>query len=108
MPITAADAPVSVVYVKDFYSSEPAACETSDVPFGHGDAFEFFKRAKPLDYKTMNDNYPVSPCYLMGTLNYRGASCDWKIFASATGAIDCAGQDTRYFACDTCKDMFPR
>lgn len=97
---------ISDVYVKDFHSSEPAACRPADVPLGHGEAHAFFQRAKSMDYKTMTDNYPVAPCYIEGTLKYKGDACDWKIFAGHTGSIKCRNRQEQYFACDICKDLF--
>jgi hypothetical protein len=93
------------VYVKDFHSDEPSSCTTLDVDLSHAQALAFFKRAKVLDYKTMVDNYPIAPCYIMGTLKYKGALCDWKIFAGGTGSIKSPSYEW-YFACDNCDDLF--
>jgi hypothetical protein len=93
-------------FVKDFASTDPS-CTTADVNLNHSQAETFFKRSRVLDYKTMTDNYPVAPCYIMGTLRYKGDTCDWKIFAGYTGSIKCPERET-YFACDTCDDLFKR
>ena len=93
------------VYVKDFHSDEPNACTTLDVDLSHAQALAFFRRAKVLDYKTMVDNYPIAPCYIMGTLKYKGVICDWKIFAGGTGSIKSPSHEW-YFACDSCDDLF--
>jgi hypothetical protein len=84
---------MSDVYVKYFYSTDPASCTTSDVDLTHSGAAEFFKRSKILDYKTLTDNYPIAPCYIMGTLIYKDKICDWKIFAGSTGSIKCNSQE---------------
>ena len=97
---------MSDVYVKDFYSTDPT-CTTSDVDLTHSGAEEFFKRSKSLDYKTLTDNYPIAPCYIMGTLLYKGKICDWKILAGSTGSIKCDAQEW-FFACDTCEDLFKK
>lgn len=94
------------VYVMDFYSSEPKSCTTSDVDLNPAQVAAFFKRSKVIGYKTLIDNYPIAPCYIMGTLKYKGKLCDWEILAGATGSISCDGQEW-YFACDACKDLFP-
>jgi hypothetical protein len=90
--------------VKDFASTD-LSCTTADVNLSHAQAEAFFKRSTLLDYKTMSDNYPIAPCYIEGTLKYKGQSCDWKTFAGHTGSITCKDQQT-YFACDTCQDLF--
>lgn len=97
---------ISDTFVKDFSSSDPA-CTTADVGLNHAEAEAFFKRAKVLDYDTLSDNYPIAPCFIVGTLKYRGESCDWKIFAGATGSMKCKERET-YFACDTCDDLFQK
>lgn len=95
------------VFVKDFESDEPKGCTTADVPLGHAQARAFLQRAVELDHKTLNDNYPVAPCRLVGTARYGGRACDWSISAASTGWLEC-GQKRRYLACDDCKDLFGR
>src|SRR5256885_514069 len=41
-------------YVKDFTSSDKA-CTTADVNLNHSEAEAFFKRAKNIDYRTLNE-----------------------------------------------------
>ena len=93
------------VYVKDFHSDEPEACMAMDVDLNHAQALAFFKRARVMDYKTLVDNYPIAPCYITGTLKYRGVLCEWKIHAGATGSIKSPRYEW-YFACDNCDDLF--
>ncbi len=92
---------IKEVWVKDFESSEPAACKAADVAPSHAQARQFFRRAKVLDAKTLNDNYPTAPCQVVGTLKYRAKHCEWTISAAATGSITC-GKRTWLFACDDC------
>lgn len=99
------DAAFTNIYVADFHSDEPARCRTSDVPQNHGKAQAFFSRARQVDYKTLHDNYELAPCYVEGTLNRQGKSCDWQIRAGATGSVQC-GEQKLYFACDSCDDLF--
>ncbi|SCX48042.1 hypothetical protein [Variovorax sp. EL159] len=101
----APDAAFTNIYMADFHSDEPANCRTSDVPQSHGKAQEFFSRARQVDYKTLHDNYELAPCYVEGTLNRQGKSCDWQIRAGATGSVQC-GEQKLYFACDSCNDLF--
>ncbi|MCZ4306088.1 hypothetical protein O4G98_15245 [Zoogloeaceae bacterium G21618-S1] len=96
---------LSAVYVQDFTSSEPTACTTADVDLTHAEAQAFFKRARQLDARTLNDNYPVAPCQIEGTLKAGKHLCDWQISAAATGVIRCEG-DAWFFACDDCGDLF--
>jgi hypothetical protein len=99
------DAAFANVYVADFHSDAPASCRSSDVPRNHGQAREFFSKAREVDYKTLHDNYELAPCYAEGTLTRQGKSCDWQIRAGATGSVQC-GEQKLYFACDTCGDLF--
>ena len=91
-------------YVKDFTSSDKA-CTTADVNLNHSEAEAFFKRAKNIDYRTLNENYDYAPCWIEGTTMYKGESCSWKITATYTGSIKCSHAQL-YFACDTCNDLF--
>ena len=93
------------VFVKDFESSEPQACTTADVPLGHAQAKAFFERAAELEYKVLSDNYPEAPCRLVGTARRGTDACDWAITAAHTGWLQC-GTKRRYYACDTCDDLF--
>lgn len=93
------------VFVKDFESSEPTACTTADVPLGHAQAKAFFARAAELEYKVLSDNYPEAPCRLVGTARHGAAMCDWAITAAHTGWLQC-GTKRRYYACDTCDELF--
>lgn len=93
------------VFVKDFESTEPNACTTADVPLGHAQARAFFERATELEYKVLSDNYPEAPCRLVGTARLGTDACDWAITAAHTGWLRC-GTTRRYYACDTCDDLF--
>lgn len=92
------------VFVKDFQSTEPTACTTDDVDLTNAEVLSFFSRARPLTYKQLTENYPEAPCRLVGTLNYSGHTCDWKVSAAATGSIQC-GDRNWYFACDDCQAL---
>lgn len=96
---------VTDVYVEDFETREPDSCRASDVDLSHSQAEAFFKRAKVLDYRTMVDNYPIAPCFIAGTLRYKGVPCHWEIYAGRTGSIRFRDHEW-YFACDTCDDLF--
>jgi len=93
------------VYVKDFHSDKPKECTTSDVNLSHKQAKEFFERSKIVDRKKIHDNYAHAPCYIEGTLKYKGKLCDWKIRAGSTGSVKC-GDKTWLFACDDCDSLF--
>lgn len=96
---------ITEVYVADFHSDDIEHCRPSDVDLSHGQAREFFMRARRVDLKTLHDHYDYAPCYIEGTLKYGSRSCDWEIRAGATGQITC-GKVTEYFACDDCDDLF--
>lgn len=66
---------------------------------------DFFLRAKLVNRRVLHDHYNHTPCYIEGTLKYNNKPCDWEIRASATGHITC-GNDTKYFASDSCDDLF--
>lgn len=102
---TTAGTAFTEVYVADFRSEQPAACRPTDVPQNHGQARDYFARARQVDYKTLHDHYDLAPCFVEGTLKQSGKSCDFQIRAGATAAVQCGGQKL-YFACDTCGDLF--
>lgn len=97
-------AAITESWVKDFESTDPASCKKSDVDPTHSDVRQYFQRAKVLDEKTLNDNYPVAPCYSMGVLKYKGEWCDWTISAASTGTMAC-GKRKWFFACDDCDEL---
>ena len=105
-------APLSVpdlesLVIKDFVSSEPAACTTADVDLSKAEARQFFQRARQISYRLLPDDYPHAPCRPEGTLIYRGQLCDWNISAAGTGRIVC-GKRGWHFACDDCKELLVR
>ena len=97
-------ADIAESWVKDFESTDPQSCKKSDVDPGHSDVRRYFQRAKVLDEKTLNDNYPVAPCYSAGVLKYKNEWCDWTISAASTGTIAC-GKRKWFFACDDCDEL---
>lgn len=97
-------AAITESWVKDFESTDPQSCKKSDVDPSHSDVRRYFQRGKVLDEKTLNDNYPVAPCYSMGVLKYKGEWCDWTISAASTGTIAC-GKRKWFFACDDCDEL---
>ncbi|MCF6211235.1 MAG: hypothetical protein L3K24_11355 [Gammaproteobacteria bacterium] len=96
---------ITDVYVADFGSEDIQRCRPSDVDLSHSEAREFFLKAREVDYKIVHDYYNYAPCYIEGTLKYKSINCEWEIRAGATGQIKC-GQNTNYFVCDTCEDLF--
>jgi len=96
---------ITDVYVADFGSEDIKRCRPSDVDLSNSEAKEFFLRAKNVDYKVIHDHYNYAPCYIEGTLKYKSKICEWEIRAGATGHIKC-GEDTKYYVCDTCEDLF--
>lgn len=96
---------ITEVYVADFNSEDIQSCRPSDVDLGHSQAREFFIRAKLVNRRKLHDHYNHAPCYIEGTLKYNNKPCDWEIRAGATGHIAC-GNQTEYFACDSCDDLF--
>lgn len=96
---------ITDVYVADFGSEDIKHCRPSDVDLSHNEAKEFFLRAKKVEYKVIHDHYNYAPCFIEGTLKYKSMICEWEIRAGATGHIKC-GEDTKYFVCDTCGDLF--
>lgn len=97
-------AAITESWVKGFESTDPKSCKKSDVDPAHSDVRRYFQRATVLDEKTLNDNYPVAPCYSMGVLKYKGEWCDWTISAASTGTIAC-GKRKWFFACDDCDEL---
>lgn len=93
------------VYVQDFSSDAPEQCRPSDVDLTHAQAKDFFLRAKQVSSRVIHDHYDFAPCYIEGTLTYRGKPCEWQIRAGGTGQIVC-GKRTHHFACDACEDLF--
>ena len=93
------------VYVADFKSDNIAACRPSDVDLNRTQVADFFRRARAVESKIMNDHYDLAPCYIQGTLKHRFATCEWEVRAGATGSITC-DKRIQYFVCDTCADLF--
>lgn len=96
---------ISDVYVADFQSADMRTCRPSDVALGNNDVAQFFSRGRSVEYRVIHDHYPVAPCYIEGTLRRAGMTCEWRVYAGATGQITCDGQ-TQYWVCDECGDLF--
>jgi hypothetical protein len=96
---------VGDVYVADFKSDNMATCRPSDVDLSKTQVADFFRRARAVESKVMNDHYDLAPCYIQGTLKHRFATCEWEVRAGATGSITC-DKRIQYFVCDTCEDLF--
>jgi len=95
------------VYVQDFHSDEPESCTNADVSLSHAQARQFFVRSRPVSSRAIHDHHDVAPCYLEGTMRFRGRLADWKIQPSGIGLIIQGGR-TRYYVCDSCDAMFER
>lgn len=98
---------ITDLYVDDFGSDDIETCRPSDVDLSHHEAKEFFLRGREVEHSVIHDHYEYAPCYIEGTLKYRKRVCEWEIRAGATGHIKC-GDETKYFVCDTCDDLFGR
>lgn len=98
---------VSDVYVADFKSDNIATCRPSDVDLNRSQVSSFFRRARAVESKVLNDHYELAPCYIQGTLKHRFTTCEWEVRAGATGSITC-DKRIQYFVCDTCEDLFQR
>ena len=96
---------ITEVYVADFGSEDIETCRPSDVDLNHHDAKAYFLRARQVDHTVIHDHYEWAPCYIEGTLKYESSVCEWEIRAGATGHIKCR-EDVKYYACDTCEDLF--
>jgi len=75
----------------------------SDFTVSQEAAAEFFKRAKPISFKQLHDEYDYLPCYSNGTARIGSDSCTWEIRAGNTGELRC-GTTVEHFACDDCLD----
>ncbi len=95
----------SDVYVEYFQSEDIGVCGPSDVNLNNGEASQFFSRSKKVEYRVIHDHYNVAPCYIEGILTLNGKVCDWKIQASSIGSIKC-NDETNYYVCDSCEDLF--
>ncbi len=95
------------VYLSDFESTEPQRCTPADVPGRHADAADFFRRAKPVDAKTLHDHYEHAPCAALGVLQYQGQTCTWRITAAWVGAVRCDGHEW-LLVCDNCENLIGR
>lgn len=95
------------VYLSDFESTEPQRCTPADVPGRHADAAAFFRRAKPVDAKTLHDHYEQAPCAALGVLKYQGQTCSWRITAAWTGTVRCDGHEW-LLVCNDCEDLIRR
>ncbi|MEJ5278060.1 hypothetical protein WH299_02145 [Pseudomonas sp. MYb541] len=93
------------IAISGFHSEEPERCRPSDVTLDERQVASFFKRAEPIDARTLHDEYDWAPCYLEGTLRFHGEACAWRVRAGATGEIDCPITE-QYFGCKSCGDLF--
>mgnify|MGYP005755982735 CR=1 FL=1 len=98
---------VRAVHLSDFESTEPQRCTPADVPGRHADAAAFFRRAKPVDAKTLHDHYEHAPCAALGVLQYQGQTCTWRITAAWVGAVRCDGHEW-LLVCDDCENLIGR
>jgi len=96
---------ITELYVQDFQSDDIETCKPRDVDLSHTEALTFFQEAKVVTYKTLHDHYEIAPCYIEGTLKYKGEICEWNIHAGRTGMIKCVTVE-QYFACDDCDTLF--
>ncbi len=96
-----------IFYVKDYNVSAEKDCRTEDVNLNNTRAKQFFTRARAIDYETMNANYPVAPCDVVGTVSYDKHACDWEVSAAGTAWVACDEKREQrwYFACDDCSDL---
>ncbi|WP_200904652.1 hypothetical protein [Pseudomonas trivialis] len=101
----AAHSDIDDISISGFHSEEPERCRPSDVALDEQKVVSFFKRAVPIDGRTLHDEYDWAPCYLEGTLSYQGKSCMWRVRAGATAQISCAATE-QYFGCKDCADLF--
>lgn len=99
---------IDEVSISNFRSGEPERCRPRDVALDEGEIASFFKRAEPIDGRTLHDEYDWAPCYLEGTLKYRGKACIWRVRAGATGEIECPTTALYFFGCKACGDLFGR
>jgi hypothetical protein len=90
-----------------FESTEPQRCTPADVPGRHADVAAFFRRAKPVDAKTLLDHYEYAPCAALEVLQYQGQTCTWRITAAWTGAVRCDGREW-LLVCDDCENLIRR
>ena len=93
------------IAISGFHSEEPERCRPSDVTLDERQVASFFKRAEPIDARTLHDEHDWAPCYLEGTLKYRGKACTWRVRAGATGEIECPATE-QYFGCKSCGNLF--
>ncbi|MGH8449669.1 hypothetical protein [Pseudomonas sp.] len=93
------------IAISGFHSEEPERCRPGDVVLDERQVASFFKRAEPIDGRVLHDEYDWAPCYLEGTLKYRGKACTWRVRAGATGEIECPTTE-QYFGCKDCGDLF--
>lgn len=69
---------INEISISDFRSEEPERCRPSDIALDEGKIASFFKRAEPIDGRTLHDEYDWASCYLEGTLNDHGKACTWR------------------------------
>lgn len=101
----ASPAGIDNIAISGFHSEEPERCRPSDVMLDERQVASFFKRAEPIDARTLHDEYNWAPCYLEGTLRYHGEACAWRVRAGATGEVKCPAAE-QYFGCQACGDLF--
>lgn len=93
----------------NFQADKTGLCQATDVNLTQQQSSDFFQMAKPIDSKTIHDDYAIASCYIEGTLQYKqNESCQWQIYAGGVGVIQC-NQNMQYYVCDNdkCRYLFP-
>ncbi|MDR3056409.1 MAG: hypothetical protein LBU53_13625 [Zoogloeaceae bacterium] len=98
---------ITDVDVIDYEVGDANICDSSSIYLTHRDAKIFFtERAQQVTHKILHDYFYWSPCYMVGTLKYKGELCSWDIYASGIGNFSCGEGRVWYFACDDgCDDL---
>lgn len=100
---------ISDLRLINFHADKSGLCQATDVNLTQQQSHEFFQMAKPVDSRTIHDEYAIAACYIEGTLRYHQIeSCQWLIYAGGVGMIQC-NQNLQYYVCDNdkCRDLFP-
>lgn len=69
------------------------------------EAAQLLNQSRVITTKEMHDHHEYLPCYVKGTVNYDGKTCDFTIRAGGTTELVCQNGKNYVLVCDDCNDL---
>lgn len=74
----------------------------SDFELTQDEVQSFFGKVKELTATEYHNEYEHIACFVTGTVNYKGTSCKFKVWAGATAELEC-GNKEYLLGCKECE-----